>query len=240
MSEERIESFLGRWSRLKRADRSAEAHEDTPETTAEETAGSAAPVEARDRVTEPAAGEAARQEPAPDFSDFDFDALNFQSDYTQFMKSGVPEEVRIKALRKLWVSDPVLANMDGLTDYAEDYTDAAVCTGPIKTAYRFGRGFLSDEDVAKWEALGKPAEEPAGETAVAATDAAGEPPAEEATVASSDGEAPAETAPAPASKDWPETAAASGAACAAALKAEELAADEEDAASAEAPATNKV
>ncbi|MCB1520197.1 MAG: DUF3306 domain-containing protein [Hyphomicrobiaceae bacterium] len=92
-----------------------------------------------------------------DFKDFDFEGLDFESDYTQFMGRDVSHDARNKALRKLWLSNPVLANMDGLDDYCEDYTDAAmVPIGGVKTAYKLGRGFLSDEEVAEWEALGRP------------------------------------------------------------------------------------
>ena len=72
------------------------------------------------------------------------------------MDKNVSSADRHKALRKLWVSNPVLANMDGLDDYCEDYTDAAVCLpkGLMKTAYQYGRGFLNDDEVAAWEALG--------------------------------------------------------------------------------------
>jgi hypothetical protein len=37
------------------------------------------------------------------------------------MREGVPEALRNRALRKLWLSDPVLANLDGLNDYDEDF-----------------------------------------------------------------------------------------------------------------------
>jgi putative acetyltransferase len=72
----------------------------------------------------------------------------------------VPESIKQKALRKLWVSDPVFTTPDPFQDYLGDYTDAAVAVpaGTLKTAYRVGKGFLSDEEVAEWEALGKPAE----------------------------------------------------------------------------------
>ena len=90
------------------------------------------------------------------FADVDFEALDFSSDYTRFMQPGVPDDIRNKALRKLWVSDPVLANMDGLHDYFGDYTDKAVASAPVTSLYRVGRGFLSDKEVAEWEQLGKP------------------------------------------------------------------------------------
>ena len=43
---------------------------------------------------------------------------------------------------------------------SHDYTDAAVAVpaGTLKTAYRIGKGFLTDEEVAVWEKLGHPAE----------------------------------------------------------------------------------
>lgn len=117
-----------------------------------------------------------------DFADVDFAALDFKSDYSRFMQQGVPDAVRNKALRQLWASDPIMANMDGLHDYWDDYTDAAVAVpaGTLKTAYRIGKGFLSDDEVAQWEALGKPAAVPAVET-VAATEAAAAAAAEATT-----------------------------------------------------------
>ncbi len=144
-------SFLERWSRKKRG-----LEADQPEPTADDPKAALAqdgPAEETDAVG-PASGEAGH---APkDFSDFDFEKLDYDSDYTQFMDKNVSSADRHKALRKLWVSNPVLANMDGLDDYCEDYTDAAVCLpkGMLKTAYQYGRGFLNDEEVATWEALG--------------------------------------------------------------------------------------
>jgi uncharacterized protein DUF3306 len=51
----------------------------------------------------------------------DIEALNKNSDFTVFLRDGVPEELKRLALRKLWLSDPVLANLDGLNDYDEDF-----------------------------------------------------------------------------------------------------------------------
>lgn len=51
----------------------------------------------------------------------DIDTLDKESDYTVFMQAGVPEELKNLALRALWRSDPVLANLDGLNDYDEDF-----------------------------------------------------------------------------------------------------------------------
>lgn len=51
----------------------------------------------------------------------DIDSLDKDSDYAVFLKDGVPEALTRLALRKLWRSDPVLAVLDGLNDYDEDY-----------------------------------------------------------------------------------------------------------------------
>ncbi len=52
----------------------------------------------------------------------DIDSLGPESDFTVFMKEGVPAHLRTLALRKLWTRDPVLANLDGLVDYGGDFT----------------------------------------------------------------------------------------------------------------------
>ncbi len=185
MNEDSGENFLSRWSRRKRQIQTGgdAAGEDLATLEKGDAGAAVGP-----RSVKPAAGQPAplaeqAEHEAPsgeadlagyedgqpggksdgprDFSDVDFDKLDFESDYTTFMEKDVPDDVRNLALRKLWASNPVLTFMDGLDDYCEDYTDAAVCmpVGTMKTAYKFGRGFLSDEEVAEWEALGKPEEQ---------------------------------------------------------------------------------
>ena len=72
----------------------------------------------------------------------------------------MPETIKNKALQKLWASDAVFTTPDPFQDYLGDYTDAAVAVpaGTLKTAYRIGKGFLTDEEVAVWEKLGHPDE----------------------------------------------------------------------------------
>jgi hypothetical protein len=48
-------------------------------------------------------------------------------------------------LRHLWRTDPVLACLDGLTDYEGDFTDAAVAVEGLESAYRIGKGYLFAE-----------------------------------------------------------------------------------------------
>ena len=74
--------------------------------------------------------------------------LSAQSDFTVFLKKNVPEALRRRALRKLWVSDPVLANLDGLNDYDDDYSIVQAMTMD-DTIYKMGRGLLGDEPESK-------------------------------------------------------------------------------------------
>ncbi|QCG91467.1 DUF3306 domain-containing protein [Azospirillum sp. TSH100] len=97
------EGFLGRWSRLKRETRA----EGPPEELTVETAEA--------EVSE----EAAVEEEAPDLPPLD--SLGADSDYTGFLRNNVPAELRREALRKAWVSDPVIAGFRGFADYDWDY-----------------------------------------------------------------------------------------------------------------------
>ena len=54
------------------------------------------------------------------------DTLKQGDDFTGFLSKAVPERIRRRALRKLWLSNPMLANVDGLVDYGEDFTDSAL------------------------------------------------------------------------------------------------------------------
>ena len=84
----------------------------------------------------------------------DFDALDFNSNYQDFMLPQTPHAVRNKALRKLWASNAVFTEPDGLQDYAKDYTEAATrLSDATQSAYRVGRGFMTDEEVAAWAEL---------------------------------------------------------------------------------------
>ncbi len=96
----------------------------------------------------------------------DPDAIELGTDITGFMRKEIPELLRRRALRSLWKSNPVLAVLDGLNDYDEDFTDAANTGKAIQTLYKVGRGFdrtpKSDEepDVQTGVQTQEPAEAP--------------------------------------------------------------------------------
>jgi hypothetical protein len=50
------------------------------------------------------------------FAGFDFDALDFGSNYRQFMAANVPDSVRNLALQKLWSSSDIISQPDELDD----------------------------------------------------------------------------------------------------------------------------
>ena len=105
MTKTEDEGFLGRWARLKRS-RAAEVAEEP-------------------KVVE----EAAEAEPEP----FDLaslpalETLDAVSDYTAFLKPGVPRELRTLALRRAWATDPAITGYKTLADY--DWTSTRRAMG---------------------------------------------------------------------------------------------------------------
>jgi len=68
--------------------------------------------------------------------------IELGTDITGFMRGEIPEFLRRKALRGLWKSNPVLAVLDGLNDYDEDFTDAGATVKGAKTLYKVGQGLI--------------------------------------------------------------------------------------------------
>jgi hypothetical protein len=146
--EREDEGFLGRWSRRKAKARRTEAEEASEREQADEHLPAAAPPPAEPERIDP------RDLP-------DIESLTAESDFTVFMRKGVPPELRQQALRKLWRSNPVLANLDGLLEYGEDYTHIGRGGMTVRTAYQVGRGFVRKlEEIAGAEPDKAPPEEP--------------------------------------------------------------------------------
>jgi hypothetical protein len=136
------EGLLQRWSRRKLEQRERERQaapppqeEEIGDNTGVATAGEGAPGD-----VPPAAAD-----PVADFPSIE--SLTRDSDFTVFMREGVPEDVRNLALRKLWRSDPVFANLDGMLEYGEDYSQwfKPGVSATLKTLYRVGQGYLADD-----------------------------------------------------------------------------------------------
>jgi hypothetical protein len=90
----------------------------------------------------------------------DPDTLNKGDDFSAFMAEAVPDRIRRWALRRLWATNPALANLDGLLDYGEDFTDKAMVIENMQTAYQVGKGMLTHVQklAREAEALGAMAE----------------------------------------------------------------------------------
>ncbi len=84
--------------------------------------------------------------------------LDKDSDYTPFMNNAIPEVLKRAAMRKLWLSDPILANVDGLNDYDDDFNVIDRVIKAIDTNYRVGKGMLSQEERAAEDAEKEDAE----------------------------------------------------------------------------------
>ncbi len=189
MTDRDDENFLSRWSRRKRSGGAAPvvappATEIVTETAAEAPVaaeprrGPPLPHAARlPREAQPRQGPPA-DEAAPATDDAvaelpDIDSLDKDSDYTAFMRDGVPEQLRRLALRKLWLSSPVHSIIDGLDDYDDDFTlqftDAV--TKNVKSSFRVGKGFAPDDEVTE-KAEDAVADDEAAEAAEATEDAA--------------------------------------------------------------------
>ena len=64
-------------------------------------------------------------------------------DFKAFMAKTVPAHLRKKALRQLWRSDPLLACVDGLNDYDDDYLTQGMGQTALKTTYQVGKGLMA-------------------------------------------------------------------------------------------------
>jgi hypothetical protein len=193
------EGLFGRWSRLKRESRER-ARRPPKRGGAAPRETLAAPAAAADGAKDPAAAKRdetrAAGTPAspPAVADLPpIESLTKDSDFTAFMRAGVPDALKQAALRKLWRTDPVFLKQEELHDCFGDYTNAPLITEK-DTAYKVGRGFLDPDE--------EPAADKAAEAAEAAEDA--EAPAAPAAPAASG--PPAE----PERKDEPTEATAGG------------------------------
>lgn len=114
MSEQ--ERFLSRWSRLKHETKAAP------------------PAPEPEAAPEPAPAPA---EPPPELPPID--SLTRESDFSAFLKDGVPEEVRKLALRRLWALEP--SGPDPLDLHNLDYTMPTLGQ-VVSTAFQLGKGMV--------------------------------------------------------------------------------------------------
>jgi hypothetical protein len=146
MSEPEDTNILSRWSRRKLAAREPEAKREpdqpreTPEEEAERLAARDAELQANREAAEA----------------IDLEKLDDTTDFSVFMKAGVPELLRRQAMAVLWRSNPVYANLDGLVDYGEDFGRPELIMKTFASGWQSGRGYLKEliEDAAPADAAG--------------------------------------------------------------------------------------
>ncbi|MCD9148317.1 DUF3306 domain-containing protein [Pseudophaeobacter flagellatus] len=117
--------------------------------------------EAAEEQAQIAVERAARDEAVAEKSDEDLlaelnlpepESLKAGDDFKVFLDEQVPARIKTRALRHLWRANPVLACVDGLVDYGEDFTDAALVLEGMQTAYQVGKGMTLHVDALAREA----------------------------------------------------------------------------------------
>ncbi|MBV2359432.1 DUF3306 domain-containing protein [Thalassococcus sp. CAU 1522] len=109
---------------------------------AEARAETAARLETEKAEREAAVADRSDEELLADLGLPDPDSLDAGDDFKAFLTDAVPARLRMRALRRLWRVNPVLANLDGLVDYGQDFTDSAMVVENMQTAYQVGKGML--------------------------------------------------------------------------------------------------
>ena len=135
-----MRNFFSRWSK-----RAVEARRpEPPDAPSDETAAdqAASPPTGRD----PDDTDLAQPADLPDVAE-----LGPEADYRPFLKRSVAPALRRLALRRLWQSDPVLANLDGLNDYDEDFaslhrTGAEAIADAVRAGRRYARDPIAARD----------------------------------------------------------------------------------------------
>ena len=129
-------NFLSRWARRKAEVREAEEKTPPPSDVGAEGSGEGQPEDERLR---PVTEEEIAALPDPD-------KLEHGADFKPFLRPGIPQALRQRALRRIWRVNPAIGFLDGMNEYDLDYTDAATVVDNLKTAYQVGRGFVIPEE----------------------------------------------------------------------------------------------
>lgn len=169
------ESRLGRWSRLKAETRAAERVAEA------EVQPEIAPPPPPVALETPAPVEAVPEKPKEETKPVELpplESLTKDSDFSLFMRGGVPDGLRKAALRKLWLADSHFAQIDITECHSIDHNAVPIFPDGLKnTIYRAGKGMVEAvEEIEKAER--EAAEKARIEAAVAesANDEAGDSP----------------------------------------------------------------
>jgi hypothetical protein len=150
------DGLLSRWSRRKQAARRNRRGSAAPVPVTSPTEAAAAPSPLAEQVPDARSGDTAvarleSGDTEPTVEEIvaslpDIEDLDAASDYTGFLAKGVPEHLARAALRKLWLSDPVFANLDGLNDYDQNFNLIDKVIQLADTNYKVGRGMIDADE----------------------------------------------------------------------------------------------
>jgi hypothetical protein len=120
------EDFISRWSRLKHESESRRKRQ----TELLERAASPGTAVTSSANESEAAGTETGAAPIFDPADLpSLDSIGADTDISMFLRSGVPAELTVAALRRAWVSDPVIRNFIGIAENQWDFTNPATIPG---------------------------------------------------------------------------------------------------------------
>jgi len=114
------EKFLSRWSRLKRESESQKACK----------TGLTGNAELSGDAEEGVAGAETRAAPTFDPASLPpIESITADTDISMFLASAVPAELTVAALRRAWVSDPVIRDFIGIAENQWDFTNPTTIPG---------------------------------------------------------------------------------------------------------------
>jgi hypothetical protein len=120
------EHFVSRWSRLKHEAESRGKRQTEPP----ERAAPSSTAETSSADQDEAAGTETPATPIVDPADLpSLESITAGTDIGIFLRSGVPAELTVAALRRAWVSDPVIRDFIGIAENQWDFTNPATIPG---------------------------------------------------------------------------------------------------------------
>jgi len=139
-NKELEENFLSRWSKKKSKQKTQIENSKTKQIDPEsstETENQSSLVEENDKLND--------EELLKKYNLPNPEKIKTEKSLDVFFKEGVPDRLRQIALRRVWRLNPIIRFADAeINDYHEDFTDAATVIEGMQTAYKVGKGYLSD------------------------------------------------------------------------------------------------
>ena len=120
------ENFVSRWSRLKHESESRRKRE----TELREPVAPSSTAETNCANEDEAAATATPATPIVDPTDLpSLESITAGTDIRMFLRSGVPNELTVAALRRAWVSDPLIRDFIGIAENQWDFTNPTTIPG---------------------------------------------------------------------------------------------------------------